>query len=93
MSAELTGGGWYLGGVSQDDRRVSLTRYVSATESEVWLMDLAGPKIRTGPIAAGPSVLRIKPQRDAYGRVVSPALVGLRAAEGSGARQREQEST
>ncbi len=46
------------------------------------LMDLAGPKIRTGAIAAGPSVLRLKPRRDAYGRIVSPALVGLRAAGG-----------
>ncbi|MFT3953263.1 MAG: pyruvate kinase [Piscinibacter sp.] len=43
------------------------------------LMDLAGPKIRTGPIAAGPSVLKIKPVRDDFGRVSAPALVGLRA--------------
>ena len=41
--AELPGGGWNVGGISHDDRRVTLTRYVSATESEVWLMDLAGP--------------------------------------------------
>ncbi|WP_341892566.1 pyruvate kinase [Variovorax sp. YR752] len=44
------------------------------------LMDLAGPKIRTGPIAAGPAVLKIKPGRDDYGQVSTPALVGLRAA-------------
>jgi pyruvate kinase len=43
------------------------------------LMDLAGPKIRTGPIAAGPSVLKIKPGRDDFGQVTTPALVGLRA--------------
>jgi pyruvate kinase len=42
------------------------------------LMDLAGPKIRTGEIASGPSVLKIKPTRDDYGHVVAPALVGLR---------------
>ncbi|MBK7617410.1 MAG: S9 family peptidase [Burkholderiales bacterium] len=42
--AELPGGGWYAGGIASDDRRVSLTRYVSATESEVWLMDLDGPQ-------------------------------------------------
>jgi dipeptidyl aminopeptidase/acylaminoacyl peptidase len=41
--AELPGGGWYMGGVSRDDQKVSLTRYVSATEAEVWLMNLAGP--------------------------------------------------
>ena len=44
------------------------------------LMDLAGPKIRTGEIEAGPCVLKIKPQRDDYGRLASPALIGLRAA-------------
>ncbi len=43
------------------------------------LMDLAGPKIRTGAIAAGASVLKLKPQRDDYGRTTSPALLGLRA--------------
>ncbi len=43
------------------------------------LMDLAGPKIRTGEIAAGPAVLKIKPRRDDYGQLTEPALVGLRA--------------
>jgi poly(3-hydroxybutyrate) depolymerase len=39
--AELPGGGWGLGGVSPDDRRVALQRYVSANESQIWLLDLA----------------------------------------------------
>jgi dipeptidyl aminopeptidase/acylaminoacyl peptidase len=39
--AELPGGGWNVGGVSWDDRTLSLTRYLSANESEVWLLDLA----------------------------------------------------
>jgi dipeptidyl aminopeptidase/acylaminoacyl peptidase len=39
--AELDGGGWYASGVSTDDRHLALTRYLSATESQVWLMDLA----------------------------------------------------
>jgi len=39
--AELDGGGWYAGGVSPDDKQVALTRYLSATESQVWLLDLA----------------------------------------------------
>lgn len=39
--AELEGGGWYAGGVSPDDKQVALTRYLSATESQVWLLDLA----------------------------------------------------
>ncbi|MEE4021481.1 pyruvate kinase [Gordonia sp. PKS22-38] len=36
-------------------------------------MDLAGPKLRTGPIEPGPKVVKIKPRRDALGRVTSPA--------------------
>jgi len=44
------------------------------------LMDLAGPKLRTGPIAAAPSVLKLRPQRDVFGRVLSNALVSLRPA-------------
>jgi len=36
-------------------------------------MDLAGPKLRTGPIEPGPRVLKYRPKRDASGRVVSPA--------------------
>ena len=41
------------------------------------LMDLAGPKLRTGPIEAGPAVVRWRPQRDVYGRVVAPARIWL----------------
>lgn len=41
------------------------------------LMDLAGPKIRTGPVAPGPPVVKIKPTRDALGRVLQPARVWL----------------
>ena len=40
-------------------------------------MDLAGPKLRTGPLQAGPRVVRISPRRDRLGAVVSPALVWL----------------
>jgi len=40
-------------------------------------MDLAGPKLRTGPIEHGPAVLKFRPQRDDFGRVVSPARVWL----------------
>jgi pyruvate kinase len=41
------------------------------------LMDIAGPKIRTGPLKLGPQVVRIRPNRDAFGRVVRPAKVWL----------------
>ena len=40
-------------------------------------MDVAGPKLRTGPIERGPAVLRIKPRRDAHGQVTKPAVVAL----------------
>ena len=46
------------------------------------MMDIAGPKMRTGKLEPGPQVLRIKPERDAYGRVTRPATVFL-SAEGS----------
>ena len=37
------------------------------------LMDLPGPKLRTGPVSPGPSVLRLRPRRDNWGRVVEAA--------------------
>jgi pyruvate kinase len=40
-------------------------------------MDLAGPKLRTGPIEPGPRVLKYRPKRNASGRVVSPARIWL----------------
>ena len=46
------------------------------------LMDIAGPKLRTGELEPGPQVLRLKPKRDGFGHVISPALVVL-AAEGT----------
>jgi pyruvate kinase len=41
------------------------------------MMDLAGPKLRTGPIEPGASVIKIRPDRDELGRVVRPARVWL----------------
>ncbi len=43
------------------------------------LMDLAGPKLRTGEVAPGAAVLKIKPQRDIYGRITAPARLWLSA--------------
>jgi pyruvate kinase len=40
-------------------------------------MDIAGPKLRTGPLEPGPPVIKLKPQRDALGNVTLPALVGI----------------
>ncbi|OGX86720.1 pyruvate kinase [Hymenobacter glacialis] len=44
-------------------------------------MDLAGPKLRTHGLPPGPAVLRVKPTRDASGRVVAPARLWLTAQE------------
>ena len=41
------------------------------------VMDLAGPKLRTGPLEPGPAVVKIRPRRDVFGRVTAPALVWL----------------
>jgi pyruvate kinase len=41
------------------------------------LMDLAGPKVRTGPLEPGPAVVKIRPVRDLSGRVTEPARVWL----------------
>ncbi|TSA48667.1 MAG: pyruvate kinase, partial [Nitrosomonadales bacterium] len=41
------------------------------------LMDLSGPKLRTGEVAPGPAVLKWRPQRDVHGKVTSPAHLWL----------------
>jgi len=41
------------------------------------VMDLAGPKLRTGPLEPGPAVVKIRPRRDVFGRVIAPARVWL----------------
>ena len=41
--------------------------------------DLAGPKLRIGPVAPGPAVVRWRVRRDAYGQLVAPANVVLAA--------------
>jgi pyruvate kinase len=41
------------------------------------LMDVAGPKLRTGPIEPGPSVIKCRPKRNVCGRVVTPARIWL----------------
>jgi pyruvate kinase len=46
------------------------------------LMDVAGPKLRTGAIAAETQILKWSPQRDLYGRVTTPAHIWLTLAEG-----------
>ncbi len=41
------------------------------------MMDLGGPKIRTGPMQDGPKIIHIKPEKDMMGRVTKPAKIWL----------------
>ena len=41
------------------------------------MMDLGGPKLRTGPMAEGPQVIHIRPGRNDLGEVVKPAWVWI----------------
>jgi pyruvate kinase len=45
------------------------------------LMDLAGPKLRTGPLAAESQVLKWRPRRNVRGEVVCPARIWLTGGE------------
>lgn len=51
--AELPGGGWFGGPVSADERTMAMVRYVSATESTIWSLDLASGERRQLLPAAG----------------------------------------
>jgi dipeptidyl aminopeptidase/acylaminoacyl peptidase len=51
--AELDGGGWAAGRPSPDERQVALTRYLSANESQIWLLDLASGATRQVAPAVG----------------------------------------
>jgi pyruvate kinase len=39
--------------------------------------DLAGPKLRTGPIAPGPEIFKWHPTRNPLGQVITPAILDL----------------
>ena len=41
------------------------------------IMDLAGPKLRTGELKPGPRVIHIRPKRDPQGRVIAPRRIRL----------------
>ncbi|CAM8979658.1 unnamed protein product [Rhodiola kirilowii] len=41
------------------------------------IMDLAGPKLRTGKLRSGPCVIKVSPKKDAYGSVARPAKIWL----------------
>ena len=41
------------------------------------IMDLAGPKLRTGELKPGPRVIHVRPKRDPQGRVIAPRRIRL----------------
>lgn len=56
----------------------SVRRAAKGSQREVKiLMDLGGPKIRTGAIEDGPQVLKLKPQRNDWGHALSPSRLHL----------------
>ena len=42
------------------------------------LMDLGGPKLRTGPVDEGCDVLKVRPRRDRFGNLLEPGRIWLR---------------
>ena len=44
------------------------------------LMDLPGPKLRTGPMERGPQVVKWRPRRDVFGSIKQPARIWLTPA-------------
>jgi pyruvate kinase len=46
------------------------------------LVDIAGPKLRTGPLEPGPAVVSWQPDRDPYGRIVRPARIWFTPSDG-----------
>ncbi|KAI3811513.1 hypothetical protein L1987_21237 [Smallanthus sonchifolius] len=47
------------------------------------LMDLAGPKLRTGKMKPGPCVMKISPKKNAYGNMITTTHVWV-AQKGAG---------
>ncbi|MGZ4767692.1 MAG: pyruvate kinase [Ilumatobacteraceae bacterium] len=64
-------------------RMIDIVRSTAKADGQPCLvaMDLAGPKLRTGPLQRGPRAVRLAPSRDQVGRVVSPALAWLTATD------------
>jgi pyruvate kinase len=45
------------------------------------MMDLGGPKLRTGPMKPGPKLIHVKPERDQLGKVTKPAKIWIAPPE------------
>ncbi len=74
---------------AHDDPSVwaGMVEHVHAASAELGrpcriFMDLAGPKLRTGPLEPGPRVVHWRPRRDLRGRPVAPARILFHAPGG-----------
>lgn len=68
---ELPGGGWFGGDVSPDEHHLVLTHYLSATESELWVVDLgSGTRRRLLPREGEPRGAHLAEGWSADGRAV-----------------------
>ena len=56
------------------------------------LMDLPGPKLRTGSTASIPGVIKVRPSRDRFGKVIKAAKVWFTSAEDSEAAPPEADA-
>ncbi len=61
-------------------RHLAAARHQTGAPCQI-LFDLAGPKLRTGPLSPGPAVIKLRPARDELGRTTAPARVWLTPAE------------
>jgi len=53
------------------------TAKITQNKSCKVMMDLGGPKLRTGPMIEGPKVIHIRPDRNDLGEVVSPSRIWI----------------
>ena len=61
-------------------RNLQRARQETGRECRI-LMDIPGPKLRTGPIVPGAAVVKCRPERDDFGRVVAAARIWLTSDE------------
>ena len=65
---------------AHDDKKVwksIINNIASISSSCKIMMDLGGPKLRTGKMKPGPKIIRIKPKKNNLGKVVEPARIWL----------------
>lgn len=67
--AELPGTGWFNGGFDPSGKRVILNRYVSANESEIWLLDVeSGKRERVLPLSDEQKAVHLGGRFDGSGK-------------------------